>query len=386
MTEQGIDMKLRQILWRTVLSRKVDEFKVIIEDDEIFNSYFGEQYVEKITAKSNKLLSLTVKLGFIYTLLILSLFASQNVENTEFELFGYGFKNISDFKESILLVAALISPISAIASAYKNYLDALVQECLAKLSPREDVRSYYSQVFVSDFSSGLINKHVDENIIQHGFSKAMEVIFALTLIFLVVALIGGSFFIQISVLIDVISNPSSPYYINLFVVTIASVSILFTWLTALLQLPMPEIDISNYLKLSEMEKNEPEKYQQYLSKSTAEDKKKDSRSTLIISALVYAVSYTLISLYYFPESLDGSSVFLTNAIFGLLLTILISIKAIRFVTNKSFDWLYKNYSTKDRKDYLNAFIRLKKVWLMNKVLVPLIVTIIYLYVFNLNSI
>lgn len=34
--------KLRQIKWRTNLSRRIDDFSKVISDDSVFEKYFGE--------------------------------------------------------------------------------------------------------------------------------------------------------------------------------------------------------------------------------------------------------------------------------------------------------------------------------------------------------
>ena len=128
-------IKLRKIKWKTGLSKKIDEFSEIISDDEVFKKYFGEKYVEKLVNKSKELWKNILKLSVIYTILMISLFSSQNISGTEFEIFGFGFKNIGKMKEFLLFFAAITTIASAILVAYQKYIDALIKECLKKIVP-----------------------------------------------------------------------------------------------------------------------------------------------------------------------------------------------------------------------------------------------------------
>lgn len=152
-------IKLRQIKWKTNLSRQINEFSEIIKDDEVFEKYFGEKYVEKLTNKSKAITRTIIKLGVVYSALMLSLFASQKLNQSEFEFFGYGFKNLAYYKEFLLFLAAAISPVSAILSAYQKYLTALIKECLNKIVPNAKIRQFYSHLYLDEYFDGLMGKN-----------------------------------------------------------------------------------------------------------------------------------------------------------------------------------------------------------------------------------
>lgn len=371
-------MKLRQIIWRTTLSKKVEEFATILNDNEIFKKYFDEKYVEKLTDKSKTINRTVIKLGILYTILMLSLFASQNIGDSEFELFGYGFKNLSNYKEFLLLFACIISPISAILVAYKKYIDLLVKECLKKFAPDENIRKFYSHAVIDEYFEGLLYKESKNGFRRrHGFSVFIMFIFAFITILLFLSLIAGSFFIQINVIFDVIQNPSTSYYINFFIVSISIISILFSWIVSIMQLPMPEVDISNYAKLSEIEANDPEKYQDIMRKMAKDNAKKNEVSTLILSVIVYIVTFTAISIFFFPDNMDNLSIFLGKAMTGFFVTIILSTGIIKFSTKNVWAWFFKKYKNKDQQ--LRLFGRVKIFWLLVKILLPFSIAVIYSY-------
>lgn len=370
-------MKLRQIIWQTTLSKKVEEFAIILNDNDVFKKYFDEKYVEKLTEKSKIITRTVIKLGIIYTILMLSLFASQNIGDSEFELFGYGFKNLSNYKEFLLLLASIISPISAILFAYKKYIDSLIIECLKKFAPDENIRKFYSHIIIDDYFEGFFDQGFHGTRRPHGFRVFVMLIFVVITILLFLSLIVGSFFIQINVIFDVIENPSTSYYINFFIVSISITSILFSWLVFIMQLPMPEVDISNYAKLSEIEANDPEKYQDIMRKMAKDSAKKNEISTLILSVIVYMVTFTAISIFFFPDSMDNLSAFLGKAMTGFFITIFLSTGVIKFGSQTLWAWFFKKYKNKDQQ--LRLFRKLTNFLLLIKILLPLSIAVINSY-------
>lgn len=368
-------IQLEQIRWRTILSKRVDEFIETISDDEVFKQYFGEKYIEKLTEKSKNITRIMIKLSVLYAILMLSLFASQNIDDTGFELFGYGFKNISHYKEILLLLASLISPFNISLGAYQKYINSLIKESLKKLSPNENIRKFYSQKFIDDYFGGLVYERTNDSTSLHGLTVFMLALFIFLLFFLLIALLVGSFFIQVSVIMDIINQPSSPYYINIFVVTIAITSIFYSLVITILQLPMPEV-VNNYSKLSKMKTTDPDKYISIMKKLADENDKNDKRSTLIISSIIYISSFTVISIYFVPSSFNDFSLFLTKAMVGFFYTIVLSILTIKVISNRIWAWFFRKY--KDKQN-LTVFNRLNKLRLLLKIFLPLIITIAYSY-------
>ena len=61
---------IKKIKWKTNLSRKIEQFREVISDDEVFEKYFGEEYVNRLSEKSQAINSLIIKLGVVYTILM----------------------------------------------------------------------------------------------------------------------------------------------------------------------------------------------------------------------------------------------------------------------------------------------------------------------------
>ena len=371
-------VKLRQVKWKTNLSRQVNEFSEIIKDDEVFEKYFGEKYVEMLADKSKAITRTLIKLGVVYTALMLSLFASQNIGESEFEVFGYGFKNLSYYKDFLLLLAALISPISAILSAYQQYLKALIRECLKKIAPDASIRQFYSHLYMDEYFEGLISKNSETSIAPHGFVVLLLVIFLVIILFLFFTLLAGSVFIQISVIYDIATKPASSHYLNLFIVIFAIASILLSWLVTIMQFPMPEVDLSNYSKLFELEKQNPEKYKESMIKLGRENDKREALSTIVLSVIVYIVVFAGIALYWSSGIFNNVSSFLSKAMPGSFFVMLLSSELAKYLKRRGMAWFFQKYP--DKSDHrLPAFKRLGRVFFLAKIVVPLCLSVGYAF-------
>ncbi len=366
-------IKLRQIRWKTNLSRQINEFSEMIKDDATFEKYFGEKYVEKLTNKSKAITRTNMKLGFVYFALMLSLFASQNQNQSEFVVFGYGFKNLVYYKEFLLFLAAVISPASAILSAYQKYLTALTKECLNKIAPNEKIRQFYSHLYLDEYFDGLIGKNSEATTRRHGFAVLLMVFFGITMFFLLLTLLAGSFFIQISVIYDVATKPASAHYLNLFVVIFAIASILLSWLVTLMQFPMLEVDLSNYSKLFELEKKDPGKYQDTMQKLSRENSKKDALSTIMLSVIVYVAVFAGIAIYWFSGSLNNISHFLGKAMPGAFFVMFFSKELVSFLRKRCMAWFFQKYPDKSEHRLL-IFNRLGRILFLTKIVIPLCLT------------
>lgn len=313
---------------------------------------------------------------------MLSLFASQNIGDSEFELFGYGFKNLSHYKEFLLLLASIISPLSVVLEAHKKYINALVGECLKKISPNEAVRKFYSNKFLDDYHDGLSPESPSGPTVRHGFTTFVHGGYVLLAIALIMAIFVGSFLIQISVIVDVIRRPSLPFYVNIFVVSISIASILLAWILTIIQMPMPEVDFSNSLRLSKIKESDPEKYQNIMRRLAKEDAKKDKLSTLILSAIIFTLSFAGMGNYLFPDSLQNFSLFLGNAIIGVFVVSLLSTKLSSAASKWGWRWYFNNYKDGDTRRVV-VFGRLKRLMLFMKIALPLLFAIVYsIYSFN----
>lgn len=367
--------KLRQIRWRTNLSRQIAKFSQVIHDDKVFDMYFGEKYVEKLASKSRELSRVNIKLAVVYALLMLALFASQNTTEAEFQVFGYGFKNLGHYKEFLLLLASAIPPVSAILSAYVSYIKALTEECLKKLAPDPAVRQFYSYTFVDEHFDGMLSKSAGPSSIWHGFAVFIMTAFVLTFVFLFLTLVAGSFLIQINVIYNVVTKPVLPLYVNLFIVTFSAASILFSWLVSLMQLPMPEVDLTNVMKLSKLKEENPKRYEEIMRSEAKEGTKKNNRSTIIWAISTYIAVFTVIAIHWFPASLGNLSYFLEKAVPGAFVAMILSYQAAKYIGRSTWAWFFRKYA--DHPNQMRVFVVIRRSLYTTKISIPLAISIAY---------
>ncbi len=363
--------------WKSNLTRRVDSFREVINEGNNFEEFFGKEYLQKLTEKSARLNSLTIKLLIFYSIIMFSLYSAQNLQDVELRILGYSFKNLGAYKEFILFIAAVVTPISALVGAYKKYIDALIKECIAKIAPDENVRDFYKHIWVDYAADSLFKKSTkDEKIRDHGFYVLLAAFIGLVLALIIITLLLASFFIQIVVIYDVFVNPASPGYINKFVIIFALSSILFSWLVSIVQLPMPEVDYSNYGKISNLENEDPEKYKQVMDEISKKEAKKDANSIILTSALTYLITFSGLSFIWYGLTLQEISVFLPKAITGAMFVMFFSNELLSLVRKRSYRKFFKSYpEASDSRT--KAFGKLEKFLSFMKILSPVLLTIIY---------
>lgn len=367
---------LESTKWRTALSGRIEAFSSLIEDQTVFDKYFGEKYVEKLTEKIRHLNRLTLLLGIAYAILMISLFASQDPGKSEFEVFGYGFKNISHYKEFLLLFAAGITPISTGISAYQKYLVAIRSECLKKLIPDANTRDFYSQIYLDNYLDPLIKSSTSAESRVHGLTKILAAIAGLVIIFLAITLLAGSFLIQASVVHDVATNPALPKHVNTFVITFALTAIGLSWLIGMLQLPLPEIDLSNYKRLSLLKQSDPSKYDETMRRIARESRKRETYSSLLLSLILFVVSYITVSVVWNPSSLNDVTSFVTKALPGAFITLFLSQALTTWVRKRLFGWFFKKYP--DESDHrMQVFDKVRRIHTLARLLIPLAISVTY---------
>ncbi len=374
--DTGEIIKTHEVRWKTHLSQRVQQFADTISDDEVFEKYFGGPYVEKLTSKSKSIASLVLKLTLVYVALMLSLFAFHSISDLELEIFGYGFKNIASYKELFLFLAVTISPIIAILTAYKKYIDALINECLKKMVPDASARKFFSHKFVDDYFDWLMPKNIGPSTYWHGLADLLIIIYILALLLFALTLIAGTFLIQISVIYSVAKNPALPQYVNFFVLAYAVVSILCSWLISIIQFPMPEIYFGNLYKLNEIKKSDPEKYDHLMRKMAARNSKRELISIMVSSFVIYIATFTCILLYWQPTLLSDLGFVVREGMLGAFIVIFFSNELVGIIRRRVWTSFFKKYSESDPAK-LKLYGYLKKLLLLVRMAVPIAISIAY---------
>lgn len=377
MTDDTIDIKaLKRITWRTAISGRLERFATLIENQEIFDKYFGEKYVEQLSTKIDRLNRNILLLGVAYTILMVSLFISQDSKDAEFEIFGYGFKNLGYYKEFLLLLAAGTSPISATLSAYQRYLVAIRQECLKKLVPDQAVREFYSYVHLDSYFDPLFKETSLPASKSHGLSVVLLAIFGFNMVILLLALLAASFLLQINVVYDVATNPAASKYVNLFVVAFSLSAITLSWLIGLLQLPLPAVDLSNYIKLSALKEQDQTKYEETMKRIAAESAKKERVWSAALSLVFFVISYSAVSILLYPTTLENLDAFITRALPGAFLTTVISSSVTSGVKGMLYRWYFRNHHLKSENAQV-IFSRLGKILTATRYIAPISISLAY---------
>jgi hypothetical protein len=314
---------LRRIVWRTAIAGRLERFAAVL-DDPAKQRHFAEPFLDRLSAKLDRLFRLQVILAAVYLVLMLSLYAAQDPKKTEFQILGYSFKNLGYYKELLLFVAALLTPTSSVVAAYHRYLGEIRKVALQKLIPEKDVRDFSAHVYFDNFLDPLLSERTVPHRKPHGVTMLLVAVFGMTLMTLALAIVAASFVLQISVIYDVATNPSSTQFINHFIVAFSLGAIALSWMIGVLQLPLPEVDIEASMRLSKLQKQDPSKYQETMKRIAVESARRERTWFLSSGVLVFASIYSIVAaLIPVPPGADLWKLFLVS-VPGLALIIFLS--------------------------------------------------------------
>jgi hypothetical protein len=307
---------------------------------------------------------------------MIGLYISQDTKKTEFEVFGYGFKNLGYCKEFLLFLAATISPLSATLSAYRKYLEGLRAECLKRLVPNAHVREIYSIAFKDSYFEPLFKPNSGSIYALHGLSATVLVVFLMMLLLLLAAIVAASFVLQVTVIYDVASHPSTSKYVNLFVVSYSLTSIALAWVISVLQLPLPDVDMGNVAKLSSLQKEDPEKYKRVMGRIASDSAKRDRDRTAVISGVIFIVAYCGIFVIWMPSRLADLGMFVGEAIPGAILTVFLANRILLMCTKTIYKWFFAKYP-EESEERVRVFSRTRKAIAMLGLSVPTAIAVLY---------
>jgi hypothetical protein len=316
---------LRRTVWRTAVAAKVERFESLL-DAPASRKYFGEPFVKDLSLRIERLFRLQVVLGSLYTVLMLSLLAAQDATKSEFQILGYSFKNLSYYKEFLLMGAAFVSPVLSAISAYHRYLSELRKVALRKLFPNASVLEFASNVYLDNFLDALVKDRGVGYRRPHGITTALVAILAIALLALALALLGASFVLQISVIYDVATHPSTTPLLNTFIVAFSLGAIALSWLIGALQLPLPEVDLEGSVRLSELRNRDPARYQETIKRLGAESRKQEESWNLFSSVGIFALIFPAVATLLWPTP--------STEIWALLLKATLGVLAVTFLSSE----------------------------------------------------
>lgn len=366
---------LKRTVWRSAISTRVERFSELLERED-FQKSFGQQFVEEITAKIDRLFRVILLLGLAYTVLMLSLFVAQDAKKTEFEIFGYGFKNLASHKEFLLLLAAAISPISSTFSAYHRYLVQLRAAALKQIFPDADIREFYSHAYATNFSEALVHDVRGDHRRPHGLTLFLLATFAIVLGSLFVAFLVASFILQIVVIHDVATNPASPKYVNVFVVFFSLTAIGLSWIIGVLQLPLPEVDVSAYKALNLLKEKDKRRYDETMTRIAKESARRERIWSLGSSIVIFLLIYLGAAVLIYPSALLSVISLMARAIPGLLAAAFVAtvvVSGIKRALHRRYFHMYPGDLDKDLKAFSQLTRRIRTLRLG----FPAVISILY---------
>lgn|GEM_PF-1598514 len=377
-TEDTEHEKMNDLRWKTTVSRKVEEFQRVISRAGEKNDYFDLDYVSRLNEKSKELSNLGLKLSLLYFLLMLSLYLSKDSGDQPLNLFGYSLENLGKYKEFILFCAAAVVPFMSVNYAYKSYLDALKKECLRSITGGGDVYEYYKHAWLNEPWDALLKpRKISDNIYSHKVIGILLIIFLILILVIAASFYIGAFLLQMLVVFDVATNPSSDKFTNTFVVIFTVSSILLSWVVTILRAPLPENDYSIYEKLNKLKSSSEEDYTKSLSVLA---KRKDFRRFIV--QIAYALTcYLAVYCYVLYQNwTHGDGIEFSWHLFlqGASIAIASSVLLMEFV-NKLFEKIFFTVKFKSRDSEIEAFMVSRRWVRWVIILVPLLNSIYLTY-------
>jgi hypothetical protein len=370
MSSENIEItELKRTKWRTTISVKIERFSLLLDNKSVSERYFGEKYTEALTSKISRSAKVLVLLALAYSILMFSLLAAQDKTKSEFEIFGYGFKNLGYHKEILLVIAASISPISATLSGYRQYLIALRAECIKRIAPSPEVREFYSHALTDDYIEALLKRHDYRNSSPHIATKALLILLLSVLIVVFLTLLAGSFLLQLSVIIDVIKNPSTSHWVNVAVISYTLASIFLGWTISFLQLPLPEVDLTNYRILTELEKADPAKYQETMRAIAKETSKREDTWSLSLGFVASILTVAFLSFFQAKQSTTSIDHQFAHALASISAALLIAKPAANKVRDMGMRWVFRKCPDSG-PNQIQAYTTAKKIILTLRIAIP----------------
>ena len=147
---------------------------------------------------------------------------------------------------------------------------------------------------------------------------------------------------------------------NAFVITLSLTSIALSWMIALLQLPLPEINPAFYARLNELKVKDKGKYEEEMRAVIAESARRERLLFSVASLMVFMLAYATISTVWYPNAQDELGRFITRAFLGSLLAVGVGDAAASMIKKACYRGFFRRYPT-ESDHRLKMYIRLGKV-------------------------
>jgi hypothetical protein len=170
----------------------------------------------------------------------------------------------------------------------------------------------------------------------------------------------------LTVIYDVATNPSTSRLVNVIVVGYALAAILLAWTISLMQLPLPEVDLTNYHRLTELQSSDPEKYRTTMEAIARESSRKEDAWSLSLGFVASVVTVATLSFITLGQSNDEVDRYLSQGLVAVFVTLIVAKPFADATKRTAMRWFFLRYPD-DTADRLRAFGLVKRIVLTARV-------------------
>lgn len=358
------------IQWKKLSDGTLEEFSKILESEDGRNR-FTEEWVKDVSDRAGKVQNFCYKALFVYYVLMIVLFTAQYQRNFDFQIFGLAAKGVNEAKEYLLFIAVSAGVVYALSNAYAGYLNSIARAALKKFANEKSAQYYEHRYFIS--SSGVIGGDSIHFAKHHFYTKAVFLALILSLAFMMLLIFVGGVFVPISVIVDIIHNPSSPTHVNWFVVTYSVSAMVFGLSLMLVGLPLPHVNRDNYQILADMENTNNNRYLEIMAQLAADDLKKEKIFANTVSLIIFGMMFSVASMAFIGFEYVASSDFAFKGGVGAVIVWITCPPTIIFIKRRVTRWFFVKYR-ENGPERLAKFKKLQKFRLIVSYVIPLLVS------------
>ena len=278
----------RIIKWKSLRSASEDKLKDLLSPQE-HESAFDDTYIVSVAERWRELQRTHYRFAALLFFLVLFMGVVNSEDIQEISLFGVKISSDGPALGVLLLIVSIlmffVTIVSLVSSSYgdiiKSYVEARKSEEVSKLYLFQFGWSG-SLIFggTHDYSYRVFARAA---IVLSGVFLLGGIISAVTLISLL------QFYLFISSIISVQSNPQLPGLVNVPIVIVAVCAVLFSVCAVIVRVPLPYSDYSNLRKLRELELENPDVVKRIRMKIAKSDLEKERRNVGIWQLLIVMI-------------------------------------------------------------------------------------------------
>ena len=371
--------ELRRLSWMSTTEQNIKKFESVVSDHINGEEYFNTEFLERLSARIERLSSFNFKVSIIYVILLLSLYSAIVHPELNLNVLGFQFSNLAKAKEFLLALIAAILPIKVIYSNHETYLKEVVKMYIRTRVNGKVHQKLYSLSWLDDFEFGGEHEYDSDgrlSIYNHKFKDIIIFGSAISLGIYGILLCLTVVYLEIAVIYDVATNPSASKTINLFVVIFACISLLSSWFMILSKIKLPMINVDYYDKLNSLEISNPDKYNELMNKQIKSRERQvivtSMISSIVIFCVVYLISIELEFIVALPETLKNTAF----VVLGMIVVSFSSLGLCDEIRQRLMSYYFNKHKGKDHT--YKIFRRYNRFLNLSRFLIPFIASVAFL--------